>query len=194
MSKFQNICVYCGASNNIDPQHLAATAELGHYIAKSNRTLIYGGGKSGNMGKIADSVLERGGKVIGITPVHIDNFEARHESLTELHIVGTLHERKMMMAEKADAFIVLPGGFGTLDEFFEILTWKQLGIHNKPIIMMNILGYWDILHDLINHMVSEKFVAAKNLTLCDFVTSIDEAFSVLESYEIKPEHMKLQKI
>lgn len=194
MSKFKNICVYCGASQHIEQKQLGATAELGKYLAASGRTLIYGGGKSGNMGRIADSVLENGGKAIGITPVHIDNFEARHENLTELHIVATLHERKMMMAEKSDAFIVLPGGFGTLDEFFEILTWKQLGLHNKPIIILNIFGFWDILQALIKHMVNEKFVAQHNLALCDFATSIDEAFSILESYELEPEQMKLQKI
>lgn len=194
MTQFKNICVYCGASSRIDQKQLNATAEFGKYLAASNRTLIYGGGKSGNMGKIADSVLANGGKAIGITPTHIDNLEARHEHLTELHIVANLHERKMMMAEKSDAFVVLPGGFGTLDEFFEILTWKQLGIHNKPIIILNVHGFWDILQTLLQHLVTEKFATEHSLELCDFATSIEDIFTILESYELEPEHMKLHKI
>lgn len=181
MTKFKSICVYLGASNDADPQFQAAAAALGKRIANEQKTLVYGGGSMGTMGILANAALEADGFVTGVIPKSLADLEGANEALTELHIVNSLHERKMMMAEKSDAFMVLPGGYGTLEEFFEIFTWRKLQLHDKPIIVLNIEGYWDPLEALFEHIIAHKFDHYQEKALCHFVTSIDEAFAVLET-------------
>ncbi|HNQ91545.1 MAG TPA: TIGR00730 family Rossman fold protein [Alphaproteobacteria bacterium] len=183
MSQVKSVCVYCGSSTVSDPAFDAPTIELGRRLAESGITLVYGGGNPGLMGKVTDACMKAGGTVIGIIPDNILKIEPRHDNVTELHIVPNMHVRKQMMAERADAFIVMPGGLGTLDETFEILTWKYLGIHSKPVIIANIFGYWDPMLGLINHMAEHKFVREEHLSTFTVATGVDEIMSILDATE-----------
>ena len=158
-----NVCVFCGSSVGNAPMYEAAARDVGRLIASSNHTLIYGGGKVGLMGAVADAVLENTGKVIGIIPDFLYKREVAHLGLTELQVVTSMHERKMRMADLADAFVVMPGGLGTLDELVEILTWKQLGLINKPIALLNLNAYFDALVVLLTKMVAEGFLKQSSL-------------------------------
>ncbi|HOO51295.1 MAG TPA: TIGR00730 family Rossman fold protein [Alphaproteobacteria bacterium] len=179
MSQIKSVCVYCGSSTISDPVYNAPTELLGQSLAAAGITLVYGGGNPGLMGKVANSCMAAGGSVIGIIPDSILKLEARHDDVTELHVVPNMHVRKAMMAEKSDAFIVMPGGLGTLDETFEILTWRYLGIHNKPVIIANIEGYWTPMIDLINHMASKNFVKQEHLQTFTVANSIEEIMDIL---------------
>ena len=159
----KSICVFCGSSIGNSPAFTVKARSLGKILADSNITLVYGGGNIGVMREIADSVLENEGEVIGVMPRHIVDKEIAHQQLTKLHIVDTMHQRKAMMAELADAFIALPGGFGTIDEIFEILTWNQLEIINKPAGILNIEGYFDHLLAFLSHAVEKKFVRREHM-------------------------------
>ncbi len=194
MTKIQSACVYCGSSTTSDPSFDAPTIDLGSRLAKAGITLVYGGGSPGLMGKVADSCMAAGGKTIGIIPDHILKLESRHNDLSELHVVDNMHTRKMMMAEKSDAFVVMPGGFGTLDEAFEILTWKYLGVHNKPVIIANINGYWDPLLTLIKHMHGLQFVRDDHMKTYVVAQTVDEILSILESSEKSTAPMHSEKI
>jgi uncharacterized protein (TIGR00730 family) len=154
----KTICVFCGSSVGRNENYKNKARSLGRILANEKITLVYGGGNIGVMREIADSVLENGGEVIGVMPRHIVEKEIARKHLTKLHIVETMHERKALMAELSDAFIALPGGFGTFDEMFEVLTWNQLEIINKPVGILNIDGYFDHLLAFISHAVAEKFV------------------------------------
>jgi uncharacterized protein (TIGR00730 family) len=194
MSKIKSACVYCGSSRTSNPAFDAPTIQLGQALAKSGITLVYGGGSPGLMGKVADSCMDAGGAVIGIIPDHILKLEVRHNDLTELHIVDNMHTRKMMMAEKSDAFVIMPGGLGTLDEAFEIMTWKYLGVHNKPVIIANIDGYWDPLLDLIKHMNAHQFVREEHMNTYVEAKTIDQVMNILLSTEKSATPMKTDKI
>lgn len=194
MTKINSACVYCGSSTTSDPRFDAPTLDLGASLAKSGITLVYGGGSPGLMGKVADSCLKTGGKVIGIIPDHILKLEVRHNELTELHVVDNMHTRKMMMAEKADAFVIMPGGLGTLDEAFEIMTWKYLGVHNKPIIIANIDGYWDPLIALIHHMNKFQFVREDHMKTFVEAKTVAEVMHLLESAEKSTTPFQTEKI
>lgn len=183
MSQIKSVCVYCGSSTISDPAFDAPTLQLGRNLAEAGITLVYGGGNPGLMGKVTDACMSAGGKVIGIIPDNILKIEPRHDNVTELHIVPNMHVRKQMMAERADAFIVMPGGLGTLDETFEILTWKYLGIHNKPVIIANILNYWDPMLGLIEHMAKHKFVREEHLSTFVVANDISEIMNILEKTE-----------
>jgi uncharacterized protein (TIGR00730 family) len=176
----QSVCVYCSSSNHIDQIYQDAAIDFGKELAQANFRLVYGGSNVGLMGLVADAVLYHGGEVVGFTTKHLQSVEGTHERLTELYVVDTMHTRKLMMSTSADAFVILPGGFGTLDELFEILTWRQLGMHNKPIIIMNINGYWDPLKALINNVIRQKFAREHDADLIKFVTSISEIISLLK--------------
>ena len=152
------LCVFCGSNHGGRPQYAAAARELGTLLTESGITLVYGGGSVGLMGVLADAVLERNGQVIGVIPHALDTKELAHAGLTEMHVVDTMHERKALMADLADGFVSLPGGFGTLDESFEILSWAQLGIHSKPCGLLNVGGYYDKLTEFLDHAVAEHFV------------------------------------
>lgn len=158
-----NICVFCGSSTGTNPIYADSARELGYLIASNHHTLVYGGGNIGLMGIVADAVLEKGGKVIGIIPDFLIKKEVGHSGLSQLEIVGSMHERKRRMADLTDAFIALPGGWGTLDETAEILTWKQLELVNQPLGILNVNGFFDSLLLQMDIMVREGFLRATNL-------------------------------
>src|SRR5215467_15946123 len=154
----KRICVFCGSSSGSGPQYRACAEELGAELARRNVGLIYGGGNVGLMGGIADAVLRAGGEAIGVIPEHLMTREIAHKQLTKLHVVRSMHERKALMADLSDAFIALPGGFGTLEEFCEVLTWAQLGLHQKPCGLLNIENFYDSFLAFFDHAVAEGFV------------------------------------
>lgn len=157
-SKRKSICVFCGSSPGREPVYSEAARRIGMEMAARNLVLVYGAGDVGLMGIVADAMLAAGGPVVGFIPRALVDREVAHHAITELHIVETMHERKAHMADRAAAFIALPGGFGTLDELFEILTWAQLGIHHKPIGMLNICGFFDPLLQWMDRAVVEGFL------------------------------------
>jgi len=162
------LCVFCGSSAGGRPGYADAARRLGAELVARGIGLVYGGGKVGLMGVLADAVLTQGGEAIGIIPEPLVARELAHRGLTELRIVGSMHERKATMAALADGFIALPGGFGTLEETFEILTWAQLGIHAKPVGVLNVEGYWDGLRQLVGQAVAEGFVRPEYAELLMF--------------------------
>jgi uncharacterized protein (TIGR00730 family) len=180
MTTPSSVCVYCGSSADVALPYRAAAAELGRMLGERGITLVYGGGRVGLMGLVADSALAAGGAVIGVIPRVIVDMEVAHPNLTELIVVETMHERKRIMAERSDAFVILPGGLGTLDEMFEILTWKQLGLHNRPIVIVNLEGYWEPLLALIRHGAREGFIRSGNPDLFCEVTTIKAVTPALE--------------
>ncbi|WP_306256662.1 TIGR00730 family Rossman fold protein [Pararhizobium sp. IMCC21322] len=161
MGTISSICVYCGAGSGTDPAHMAAATALGRILAEEKIRLIYGGGTIGMMGAVSKAVLENGGQVTGIIPRFLLDMEASHEELErldELILTEDMHERKRTMFDKADAFIALPGGIGTLEELVEQLTWAQLGRHKKPVLLANINNFWQPLIELISHMQEEAYI------------------------------------
>jgi len=178
MPKGKYLCVYCGASEKVDKAYLDYAEDLGKLIAINDFNLVYGGGRNGLMGRVANSVLLNGGIVVGVTTSQLDDSEGKPSGLQELHVVDTMHDRKMRMFLKADAFIIMPGGYGTLDEFFEVLTWKKLGIHNKPIIVANLNNYWDPLLGLLNHIMDTDFSAKQYFKLVQVATSLEEVINL----------------
>jgi uncharacterized protein (TIGR00730 family) len=157
----RRVCVYCGASSGSRPDYAAAAREFGAILAERGFELVYGGGRRGLMGVLADAALASGVKVTGVIPQSLIAKEVAHESLTDLRVVASMHERKALMAELADAFVALPGGVGTLEEFFEIITWAQLGLHEKPHGFLNVAGFYDSLLAFLNHGVAERFIRAE---------------------------------
>jgi hypothetical protein len=165
----KSICVYCGSADGISPDFLAAARLTGQTLARSGLTLIYGGGKTGLMGEVADGVLESGGEVIGVIVENMNTTALAHPGLTRMEVMPTIHERKARMYELADGYIALPGGYGTLDELFETLTWAQIGVHEKPVGLLNVNGYYNPLLQMLDRAAEEKFLFPehrKNL-LCD---------------------------
>ena len=158
MRDIRNICLYCGASSGADPHYLAAAEAFGRAVAMAGVGLVYGGASCGLMGAAARAALDAGGRVIGIIPEFFDSREIAAEGLTELIVTRDMHERKMLMFERADAFVALPGGVGTLEELAEQLTWIQLGRHDKPLVIADIDGFWRPLLDLLAHMRAEQFI------------------------------------
>ena len=153
-----SICVYCGSRPGNHPEFTAIAKQVGAWIGAHGGQLVYGGGRNGLMGTVADSTLAAGGRVIGVIPKALVEKEQAHHGCTELHVVETMHERKRIMAERADAFLALPGGIGTFEEFFEVWTWRQLGYHDKPIGLLNINGYYDSLMAFLQSSVSSGFM------------------------------------
>ena len=154
----KRVCVFAGSSAGVRPEYMAAATDLGRVLGARGIGLVYGGARVGLMGAVADAVLTGGGAVIGVIPRALVEKEVAHSGLTELRVVTTMHERKALMADLSDAFIALPGGWGTLDEFFEILTWAQLGLHRKPCGLLNAQGYFDRLLAFLDHTVDQGFV------------------------------------
>lgn len=155
-------CVFCGSSPGHDPQFVAAARELGTALALRHIDVVYGGGRIGMMGALADAALDAGGRVIGVIPHSLERREVAHQGLTELHVVGSMHERKAMMAELSDGFIALPGGFGTLEEICEAITWVQLGLQHKPCLLANVGGYYDPLIAMLDAAAQAGFISAVN--------------------------------
>jgi uncharacterized protein (TIGR00730 family) len=159
MTTIRSVCVYCGARAPQTPAHLHAATQLGELLAVNNITLVYGGARIGMMGVLADSALKNGGTVVGIIPDQLQQSEVGHSGVSELHIVPNMHTRKQLMFDRSDAFVVLAGGIGTMDELFEMLTWRQLKIHNKPIILVDTDGYWQPLLALLNHIIESGYAS-----------------------------------
>ena len=174
---FHSIAVFCGSKTGNNILFAAHATQLGYLLAEKNITLIYGGGNKGLMASVANGVLEKGGKVIGIIPLVLTEWEHQHEGITELIVVETMHVRKRMLYEKCDAAVVLPGGYGTLDELFEMLTWNQLSIHDKPIYILNTDGFYDALLAHINKMLEETFLYNKLEDSFTVVTTPEEIFN-----------------
>lgn len=181
MAKIRSLCVYCGASARVAQVHRDAAAELGRLLAKAGIRLVFGGGRVGLMGVIADATLQAGGEVIGIIPDHLVRLEVGHANATELIVVRTMHERKQKMADLSDGFAVLPGGLGTLDETFEIITWKQLRLHDKPIVLVDIANYWKPLAGMVEHMIKEGFVQPAHRRLFGVVDKVEDVIPALEA-------------
>jgi hypothetical protein len=175
----RTVCVYCGASGAVREEYKTAARETGMMLAQRGAKVVYGGGHVGLMGIVADAALVAGGHVTGIIPRHIEEREVSHTTLSELVVVDTMHERKTMMVGRSDAFLILPGGFGTMDEFFEILTWRQLRLHAKPVVLANIGGFWDPLVRLMEHQVAEGFARASDLSFITVASSVAQAVDVL---------------
>jgi hypothetical protein len=160
-----SVCVYCGSRPGVEPAYAAVAQEVGRWIAKRHGQLVYGGGHNGLMGLMADACLEAGGRVIGVIPKALVDKEWAHTGCTELHVVANMHERKRIMAEHADAFLALPGGIGTFEEFFEVWTWRQLGYHDKPVGLLNLNGYYDSLLVFLNSSVKQGFMSEWQMNL-----------------------------
>ena len=178
----RRICVFCGSSPGSRAEYRAATEELGAELVRRSIALVYGGGNVGLMGVLADAVLKAGGEAVGVIPESLMAREVGHNGLTKLHIVHSMHERKALMADLSDAFIALPGGFGTLEEFCEVLTWAQLGLHAKPCGILNVLGYYSPLLAMFDHAVKERFLKQENRRLVVARESATELLLALEQW------------
>jgi TIGR00730 family protein len=178
----KSVCIFCGSGEGFDPIYKETAYDLGAMLASRGITIVYGGARIGLMGAVADGALNNGGKVIGIMPRFLQTEELMHEQLTDLIIVNTMHERKIKMHELSDAVITLPGGWGTMEEMFEMLTWGQLGMHEKPIGLLNINGYYDALHVLCNNMVQEGFLPEFIAEMKLVAQSAEELLDMMEQY------------
>jgi uncharacterized protein (TIGR00730 family) len=158
----KSIAVYCGSSSGNQPLYTQQAQAMGEELAQRGLTLVYGGGRVGLMGAVADAALGAGGRVIGVIPKFLADKELAHTGCTELHVVDTMHQRKLLMADLADGFVAMPGGFGTLEELFEVLTWGQLGLHGKPVGLLNVAGFYDPLLALLDHMVGQALLRDEN--------------------------------
>ncbi len=176
----RRVCVFCGSSPGADPVYRAAAVDLGCRLGKAGLGLVYGGARVGLMGALADAALANGSEVIGIIPRSLAAVEVAHQGLSRLVVVETMHERKALMAQEADAFVALPGGFGTLDEFFEILTWAQLGIHTKPCVLVNTGGYFNDLLSFLKFAVDQGFLKSENYA---YIRVVEEPGEALESMQ-----------
>ncbi|MCW9708331.1 TIGR00730 family Rossman fold protein [Fodinibius salsisoli] len=179
----QKICVYCGSSPGRKNEYVEGARRLGHIFEQRNIELVYGGASVGIMGALADAVLERGGKVTGIIPEDLMRKEVAHDGLTDLQVVSSMHERKAAMADISDGFIALPGGLGTMEELFEMLTWGQLGYHRKPMGMLNICGYYNHLSTFLDHTVEEQFVRSSHRGMLIVDDDPERLLNHFEEYE-----------
>jgi uncharacterized protein (TIGR00730 family) len=182
----KTICVFAGSSCGSQPEYRAAAEEFGRLLATRNIGLVYGGARVGLMGVVADAVLALHGQVTGVIPAGLVAKEIAHDGLTDLRVVQSMHERKALMADLCDAVVALPGGWGTLEEFFEILTWGQLGLHQKPCGLLNVRGYFDRLLSFVGHSIEEGFVRREHRSMMAVTDSPDELLDLLASYEPPP--------
>ena len=181
MPQIRSACVYCGSSNHVSDKFKDAATRLGQIFVQNDIELVYGGSRVGLMGKVADAVMDHGGRVFGVLPEHLQTYEKGHEGITQLTITKDMHERKKLMFEMAEAFVVMPGGFGTMDEMFEIITWRQLRLHNFPVVIVNMDGYWDPLIKLMDHMIANKFASDATRSLYTVVNSVEEVVPMILS-------------
>jgi uncharacterized protein (TIGR00730 family) len=184
----KRICVFCGSSQGSRPEYRAVAEEMGLELVRRKIGLVYGGGKVGLMGRLADAVLRTGGEVIGVIAEHIMSREIGHKGLTKLHVVHSMHERKALMADLSDAFIAMPGGFGTLEEFCEVVTWTQLGLHAKPCGILNVREFYALLLAMFDHAVEEQFLKPENRALVLARESPAELIGALEEW--RPTHVE----
>jgi len=180
MSKLNSICVFCGSKAGTDPEYQASARKLGRLLAERDIALVYGGGSVGLMGIIADAVLEAGGRVIGVIPRQLATRELLHPGVEEMHVVDDMHTRKAKMSECSDAFIAMPGGFGTLEELFEVVSWVQLGIYVKPVGLLNTSGFYDPLLNMVEHCIETEFIKPKYR---DLIIADDTPASLVDHLE-----------
>jgi len=176
----KSLAVFCGSQSGADPAYAAAAAELGTELARRGVTLVYGGGRVGLMGVVAAACVGAGGRVVGVIPEFLAAKEIAFAEATELHLVATMHQRKAIMADRADAVAVLPGGYGTMDELFEILTWGQLGLHAMPVALLNVRGFFDPLLAWVDHLTREGFVQARHRELLRVAGDVAGLFDALD--------------
>jgi len=182
----KNVCVFCGSSRGRNPVYAKAAQDLGRRLAERGYGLVYGGGRVGLMGEIAKAVLDAGGDAVGVIPEALLKREVGHGALTRLEVVDSMHERKARMAELSDGFVAMPGGFGTLEEWFEIITWAQLGIHDKPCVLLNVAGYFDPLLAMIERSVAEDFIRTEHRKLFAVAATADEALECIVNMRPEP--------
>ena len=180
MTAIKTLCVYCGSARGREPSYIAAAQELGRELGQRGIRLVYGGARIGMMGEVADSALKSGSEVIGIIPEHLQTSEVGHSGITELKVVESMHVRKKLMFDLSDAFAVLPGGYGTLDELFEIITWRMLKLHAKPVVVLNIDGYWNAFEALIDQLIDQGFARPDSRQHFSVVNSVGRLFDLLE--------------
>jgi uncharacterized protein (TIGR00730 family) len=180
------ICVFAGSSPGTRPEYRAVAEELGRELARRRVKVVFGGGRVGLMGALADAVLACDGYITGVIPEPLVAREVAHGGLSDLRVVSSMHERKAIMADLSDGFVALPGGWGTLEEFFEVLTWAQLGLHNKPCGLLNVAGYFDSLLAFLEHSITQRFVKPENGELVLVAASVDEMLDRLEEYRPPP--------
>ncbi len=190
--KLKSVCVFCGSSFGQREEFKAVAQALGREFATEKVRLVYGGGRVGLMGVVADSVLEAGGEVLGVIPQALHDLEVAHSGLSELQVVDSMHTRKMAMADAAEAFVALPGGFGTFEELFEAITWTQLGIHHKPCLVLNVEGYFDPLLELVKRGVMEGFISPNAAKILLRVEKAEEVLPALRAWEFTPESKAAQ--
>jgi uncharacterized protein (TIGR00730 family) len=193
MHELKSILVYCGANSGNNPIYRNTAIDLGNLFVAENITLVYGGGSIGIMGIIADTVLGANGKVIGVIPDFLNVKEVGHTGLTEIHVVQSMHERKAKMETLCDGVIVLPGGYGTFDEMFEMLTWSQLGLHRKPIGILNVNGYYDNLIAQLDRMVEEGFLSQNNRRLLIVDEDARKLLEKMKKFDVKTEEKWLDR-
>jgi len=186
--QIHSICVYCGSADGVDESYLTCAFELGRILAQSQIQLIYGAGKTGLMGAVAEGVLQSGGQVTGVVPTNLNFPQLIHSHLTKLEVVDNMHLRKARMSELADAFIAMPGGFGTFEELFETLTWAQIGLHSKPIGLLNMFNYFDPLLDLVQHALTRGFIYSEHRSLLVSAAHPRELLNLLYNFEL-PENI-----
>jgi hypothetical protein len=179
----RSICVFCGSSVGVRPEYAAAAAAFGRLLGERRIRIVYGAGNVGLMGVLAEAAVAAGGEVIGVIPQMLVDRELAHRGITDLRIVGSMHERKALMAELSDAFVALPGGLGTYEELCEVLTWAQLGIHHKPTGCLNVLGYFDPLAGLLDHAVSEGFLRPEQRRLFISTSNAEELLALLAQHQ-----------
>lgn len=179
----QSVVVFCGSSSGNDERFVAQATQLGETLARERITLVYGGARIGLMGAVADGALNAGGKVVGVLPRFLQSKEIAHAGLSELHLVDSMHERKLLMNELCDGAIALPGGFGTLEEFFEMLTWAQLGLHHKPVALLNVANFYDPLLALIQHMVDSALLKPVNQSMLLSSNDIATLLALMRNYQ-----------
>ena len=183
---FRRLCIFCGSSRGSDPRFVTAARHVGAELARRGIGLVYGGGNVGLMGEVADAALAAGGEVIGVIPQFLVDAEAAHFGLTKLHIVQSMHERKAMMAELSDGFIALPGGFGTLEELMEIVTWSQLHLHTKPVAVLNVAGFFTPLLAMLDNMVHAGLLKPKNRELLIDAAELGECLDAMSRWQPQP--------
>jgi uncharacterized protein (TIGR00730 family) len=176
------VCVYCGSSNGAKPVYAEAAKAFGRALVEADMSLVYGGGRVGLMGLIADEVLACGGRAVGVIPELLLNKEVGHTDLTELHVVPDMHERKKKMADLSDAFVAMPGGVGTFEELFEVYTWAQLGYHRKPVALLDVDGYYDPLLAMLRHTVEEGFMRAAYLDMLQVASDPPAMIALLQRF------------
>jgi len=181
MSDIKSIAVYCSGSAHIDPTYKQYAQKLGTTLAQEDIRLVFGGGRIGLMGVVADACMQAGGNVFGVSTRHLADYEQSHNGISELIIAPDMSTRKRIMFDNCDGFVVLPGGFGTLEETFEVITWRQIGLHDKPIVIVNVEGFWDPLKNLMDYMIEKRFAGTKDHLFYYFVDKVEDVVPLMRN-------------